>query len=1184
MSALFTLTLLVKVTLLLLGALGLDQLLRRKSPLACAAMWNATLLALLAMPLLCLMMPPVEIPIALDREVVEAGPQWQPSGEDGATLSPDNLLMPAVVAEQSGATPGERAISAPARVSFTIPSLWQLVGAVYLAGVSIFALRLVQSLLAVRRLKRQAIDLRDAAWQRTLQDSLSQTGSRSKVRLMQSAEISVPVACGWLEPTIVIPADLIGSLSASARKGVLVHELVHLLRRDYPWQLFLRALQVVLWFHPLLWWAERRINFIRERVCDDFSIFVLGDSDVYCDTLLDIAARCHNRLSLSLGLAIVHTSRLARRLAALDASRGCRAWKASARSKGVLTILALAAAAAVSPLATKSAMLAEEPTEKLPQSAEAKAEPKQTIHPITVSGRALDSAGKPIEGATIYLISTNVVQQTLGETKTGRDGRYEFREAKLPVPKQAKGDFFKQGNFLVFGKAPDRAFSWRGMKTLCIDPRFVGPDGKLDAHQRETGYLPGEKIELDLTFAAPRPLTGRVVDEKGEPISKVQLRLANCDFLNTAGKETHHNYREFWGINQAEELMPEQFLAESDAEGKFQLSHVPPEMLVWLLLEHADYASASLYTATSDSPPAEHDGHPVEKLPLAIKLRGVRTVPVEVTFFDTGKPAKDVSVSAFEKRASGTYANGKSDEKGRVTLKLPPGRYKFLGDPPQDSDYIRTMQELVVEDSPASQPAALKLDSGCVLVLKAIDADTGKGVPGVSFWYEMDEPKGSRTGVQANTTYISHPKTNDKGELRAVVVPGKRHYGVGWSPLPEGYRVVDPADQTKGREVPCAAGEKVVVEFQVRGVPAAAPKKEEAKEAPKEKAKDAARPTIKQVITIRGTAEDEKGNALEGATVYVFAEDFGLGRESCRQIAKTQTKENGAYEFRDLAVEILALREGERRLEAAALEMLAVTKDHRFAWRGPLLVSANGDVQFKVSRGALTKEQLTGINFYFRPTKPIAGRVLDEEGKPIAGAAIRMVDCRRRVPDPMAKTPDLDSLNYSLGGKKQAVPDTVAVRKTDADGKFEFAAIPLDMGCVFIVNHLDHAMVYVGATNAEGDPAVVGGPEPLKFQRGNLKVTMRRAFAVPVEVKVMGTEKPAAGALVRGVEAMFGDMNSPAVGSEVTDEKGLAVLKLPAGKFTIDAGFAGTQYESPVEITVDKTPREKPVVIQVQGK
>jgi hypothetical protein len=103
-----------------------------------------------------------------------------------------------------------------------------------------------------------------------------------------------------------------------------------------------------------------------------------------------------------------------------------------------------------------------------------------------------------------------------------------------------------------------------------------------------------------------------------------------------------------------------------------------------------------------------------------------------------------------------------------------------------------------------------------VIVFKVLDADTGKGVPGSSFWCEMDSPKGGRTGVQANTTYVLDPKTNDKGELRAVVFPGKRHYGIGWNPLPDLYRAVDSADSSPGRLLDCIAGETLSVEFKVR--------------------------------------------------------------------------------------------------------------------------------------------------------------------------------------------------------------------------------------------------------------------------------------------------------------------------------------------------------------------------------
>lgn len=135
--------------------------------------------------------------------------------------------------------------------------------------------------------------------------------------------------------------------------------------------------------------------------------------------------------------------------------------------------------------------------------------------------------------------------------------------------------------------------------------------------------------------------------------------------------------------------------------------------------------------------------------------------------------------------------------------------------PPRTSEFIRTRQELVVENEPKEQSVTLKQELGCILILKAIDKDTGKGIPKVTFWYEYNKDgRTGRAGVQSSTTYIDNPVTNDKGELRAVVEPGKRRYGLGFSPIPDGYEMDE--DDGPGRELELTAGKTVTETFRLR--------------------------------------------------------------------------------------------------------------------------------------------------------------------------------------------------------------------------------------------------------------------------------------------------------------------------------------------------------------------------------
>ena len=79
-----------------------------------------------------------------------------------------------------------------------------------------------------------------------------------------------------------------------------------------------------------------------------------------------------------------------------------------------------------------------------------------------------------------------------------------------------------------------------------------------------------------------------------------------------------------------------------------------------------------------------------------------------------------------------------------------------------------------------------------------------------------------------------------------------------------------------------------------------------------------------------------------------------------------------------------------------------------------------------------------------------------------------------------------------------------------------------------------------------------------------------------------GSGKPAAGAMVAAHEVSPADNLGGATGMEIVNEKGLATLRLPAGKFKIYAAYEGTPSAdvSAIEISVNAAPRTTPLLLQ----
>lgn len=139
------------------------------------------------------------------------------------------------------------------------------------------------------------------------------------VRLLP--HLAGPFVVGLVRPRVFLPA----ALDPAEAEHVVLHELAHLKRRDLWLAAAALGVQLVYWFHPLVWWARRRLDEVREQCCDRTVARALGGgAAAYRRTLVRFAAR---RLAEPLGLGFVRPrSPLLVRLRLLEHAAAERKW------------------------------------------------------------------------------------------------------------------------------------------------------------------------------------------------------------------------------------------------------------------------------------------------------------------------------------------------------------------------------------------------------------------------------------------------------------------------------------------------------------------------------------------------------------------------------------------------------------------------------------------------------------------------------------------------------------------------------------------------------------------------------------------------------------------------------------------------------------------------------------------
>ncbi|MCC7012331.1 MAG: M56 family metallopeptidase [Planctomycetes bacterium] len=196
---------------------------------------------------------------------------------------PPELGSPVSVTQSLGSALECTASAPPSATTAVLFALW-IAGACTTLGLRT---------LARARLKRrcECADGLSSAWRALIAESARSAGLRRAPAVAIVARLESPAVCGAWRARLLLPRRALSHPPRAAERHALLHEMLHIARRDLLADELCALLCAVFWFHPLVWLAARRVHVASELGCDRAVARSLGTADDYRETLLDATQR-----------------------------------------------------------------------------------------------------------------------------------------------------------------------------------------------------------------------------------------------------------------------------------------------------------------------------------------------------------------------------------------------------------------------------------------------------------------------------------------------------------------------------------------------------------------------------------------------------------------------------------------------------------------------------------------------------------------------------------------------------------------------------------------------------------------------------------------------------------------------------------------------------------------------------
>jgi bla regulator protein blaR1 len=132
--------------------------------------------------------------------------------------------------------------------------------------------KVLSGLVYAQRVRHYRTSPAPSDWQTRLREFLDKLQITRPVTLLESAVVRMPLVVGFLKPVILVPVGMLTHLTPGQVESILLHELAHIRRRDYLFNMVQHVVDTIFFFNPALIWVSSLIRTERENCCDDIAI------------------------------------------------------------------------------------------------------------------------------------------------------------------------------------------------------------------------------------------------------------------------------------------------------------------------------------------------------------------------------------------------------------------------------------------------------------------------------------------------------------------------------------------------------------------------------------------------------------------------------------------------------------------------------------------------------------------------------------------------------------------------------------------------------------------------------------------------------------------------------------------------------------------------------------------------